>query len=256
MSQIIARVSSGIVATALGQAITIANSFVLVPVCLRYWGTLTYGEWLTLSAVISYLSLLDLGTQVYVTNRICHAYTRGELEDLHRDLHSALKLACAVATTTFMGAVLLVSWSPVDRLLNLQETTGSTATMTFLVLAGNTLLLSIPQGIVAGIYRATGAYPRGSNIGNAFRTCQFVVFVALIMAGGSMLEVSISVFLLNVISGAFMLWDLGPIRPEVRLGFRLGSFRHVLLLLMPGLQFLLMTVAGTLNAQGTVLIVS
>lgn len=130
------------------------------------------------------------------------------------------------------------------------------ATITLLFLGGNTLLLSIPQGVIGGIYRATGAYARGSMVGNIFRLVQLMTSMLVLFLAGSLVHLSVAWFVVNMASGAFMFWDLRRFRPTITVGIRLGSLRHIMRLITPGLLFLVMNTAGALNMQGTLLILN
>ena len=104
--RIVRRVTGGTVGNVLGQVINVAGQFVLVPIFLTYWGSQLYGEWLTLSAAVAYLTLVDFGIQSYVINRMNQCYVRGELEACSRILHSALYLYLLVSAGRCGGHVL------------------------------------------------------------------------------------------------------------------------------------------------------
>lgn len=252
----VGRLSRAIGATLLGQLFTVGMSFLLVPLALRQWGAGAYGEWLTLSALAGCLTLFDFGAQSYVTNRICQAYARGSVEQLHRDLHSALLFLYALPVIAFGLLMAVVAGIPVNAALHFQATGREMATLTLLLLSANTLLLAIPQGLMAGVYRATGANARGTMVGNVFRLIQLVVSITVLSGGGSMTALAASWVAINIVSGAVIVWDLRRIRPDVRIGIRLGSLAHGASLAGPSLLFLMLTVAATVNTQGTLLIVN
>src|SRR5512134_2975736 len=78
------RIVTGLASTSLYQIIAAAQSILLVPLFLRAWGTNGYGDWLTLTALVSYLGLMDLGGQNYIGNLLAFDYTRGEEADFRR----------------------------------------------------------------------------------------------------------------------------------------------------------------------------
>ena len=51
-------------------AITIAQAFILIPLCLTYLGGGLYGAWLAASELLVWLQLLDLGIPNLMTQRI------------------------------------------------------------------------------------------------------------------------------------------------------------------------------------------
>lgn len=256
MASLLARGLRGVGANILGHAISLANSVVLVPVFLASWGGQRYGEWLALSAVIGYLALLDFGIQTYVVNRMCQAYVQGRLWDLHRDLHSSLKAFAGVAVAGVGGLLALVGFVPLDRVLGFHETSRGTAAVTFFLLGINVFLNSIPMGVIGGLYRATGEYPRAQMIGNVFRTLQLIVSVAVVLSHASMAGLALAWVLVNAAVIGFIVTDLRRMRPEIEIFPRSGSLLHGLTLLGPALLFLLISIASTVSAQGTILVVN
>ena len=73
------RLIQGIGANFLGQVINVASRVLLVPLFLTAWGAQVYGEWLILSSVVAYLSLTDLGGQLYIVNRLTQAYAQKDI---------------------------------------------------------------------------------------------------------------------------------------------------------------------------------
>src|SRR5260370_6579636 len=79
----------------------------LVPLYLKYWSTSLYGEYLALSAAVSYFASLDTGMQQAAINRLTKAYARGNFEEYRSVQHTALAfyLALAIGGTCLAAAV-------------------------------------------------------------------------------------------------------------------------------------------------------
>src|SRR5262245_54005084 len=120
------RVAKGTLANVLGQVLNIAGQLALVPILLRYWGNQTYGEWLALSAMVAYLSTLDLGMQTYVVNRLNQCYSLGQMDEYTRVLHSGLLVNLAIPLAGFCIALPLLFTAPLGRWLQLQDTPPAT----------------------------------------------------------------------------------------------------------------------------------
>src|ERR1017187_5195773 len=91
----------GLGSTALGQAISAAGSILLVPLFLHAWGADLYGRWISLTALASYLGLLDMGGQSYVGNLLAAEYVRGNDEEFQRRLSEGVSLFCLIAAIAF-----------------------------------------------------------------------------------------------------------------------------------------------------------
>ena len=159
----------GTSANLLGLILTFGQHVLLVPLFLHSWGSRLYGDWLALTAASGYLSLLEGGFQRYLTNRMNAAWELGDSKQFHRLLHTGIVFSVAV---TGVGAVVValgaffVPWPNLLRLSTLdQSLSGAT-----LMLAGLSLLASIPAGIVGGVYRCLKEYPRGVSLANLVRS--------------------------------------------------------------------------------------
>ena len=106
------RLIQGIGANFLGQIINLASRVLLVPLFLTAWGAEVYGEWLLLTSIVAYLSLTDLGGQLYIVNRLTQAYAQGDIPLFRKILHTGLSLFLIiplVAFAVFLGGHLPVS---------------------------------------------------------------------------------------------------------------------------------------------------
>ena len=54
------RIRRGFAANIAGNGVTVLGQLLTVPVLLSAWGTATYGEWLVLAAIPTYVALSDL----------------------------------------------------------------------------------------------------------------------------------------------------------------------------------------------------
>jgi len=84
------RLVKGFGANVIGQGLNVASKILLVPLFLQAWGTNVYGEWLVLSSFVAYLSLTDLGGQVYIVNRLTQAYSCQDTQLFRKSLHSGM----------------------------------------------------------------------------------------------------------------------------------------------------------------------
>ena len=76
----VGRIARGTLANVVSIFISMAGHIVLTPVFLMAWGVGLYGEWLTLSAAVAYMALLDFGIQTFVVNRLTQCYALGEIK--------------------------------------------------------------------------------------------------------------------------------------------------------------------------------
>ncbi len=253
-SGISSRVARGVGANFLGQAVNAIGQLLLVPLFLVYWGRQLYGEWLTLSAAVGYLAIVDFGMQMYVINRLNQLHSVGEWEDYNRTLHSAYFLSLVVSTASFVLLSTVFAIVPVEQWFRFSDTGRATAA-TVLVLLAAQVAFSIPQGLIAGVYRTIGEYPRGVMIGIAQKGAAILATVATLTAGAG-LSVLAAVQIAPMAAAAVYVWfDLRRRHPQVQLGIRRRDTRQALSFLAPSFFFFLIQAAMALVFQGSTLVV-
>src|SRR2546426_1173360 len=163
-ASIFGRVGRGVGALSLSAVVQIVGQVSIVPVALYAWGKVRYGEWVVLTGLVTFLRLTDLGLQTFVVNRICASYARGDRKEMQRSLSSALRVQIPLVLAVLGVIALALIVLPVQQALALQTVSRFGVILVGLLLAAE-LLINVPMGIVAGIYRATGRLPRAAVIG-------------------------------------------------------------------------------------------
>ncbi len=255
LNRVVRRVTGGTVGNVLGQVINVAGQFVLVPIFLTYWGNQLYGEWLTLSAAVAYLTLVDFGIQSYVINRMNQCYVRGELEACSRILHSALYLYLLVSA---VAALLMFSglwFLPIASWFQFTVTKPATVTVVGMLLTLQ-IVVAVPTGVIAGIYRAAGEYPREIMISNMFRLGSVILTAVVVAAGGKLTSVALLQMLTLAVGMVYVQIDLRRRHPQIHIGLSKADFAEAILFLAPSALFFLIHIATIVIVQGSTLVVS
>jgi O-antigen/teichoic acid export membrane protein len=90
-------------------AITVAQAFILIPLCLTHLGTTLYGAWLGGSELLVWLQLLDLGIPNLMTQRIGSAVGQSDTDSAARWSATGLGVVTALA---LMLALLAIAAAP------------------------------------------------------------------------------------------------------------------------------------------------
>jgi hypothetical protein len=82
----------------LGQGIAVVMQLVIPPFFLRFYanGIEVYGEWIALSASVTYLETLNYGIQTYANNQTTILYSGGDVEGAKAIQASAFRLLLLV----------------------------------------------------------------------------------------------------------------------------------------------------------------
>jgi O-antigen/teichoic acid export membrane protein len=172
------RFLEGAASKMLSLGVTFGEQILLVPVFLFYWGRESYGDWLALLSVGSFIAVLDLGLQGYYGNALQLAWARGQRDAFARMLRQSLAIYAVLVLTAVPVAIVVGPLAPWPSLLNLAHmpaTTAATA-MTLIALA---IITAVPFGVILGLYRAHGDFA----LGVFFVLLQRLVLIGLTVAG-------------------------------------------------------------------------
>ena len=209
------RFRRGALAGLLSSLIGSVDQLVLVPLFLFAWSPELYGEWLTLCAVAAYVVFADLGLSSYVVNRLTQEHAQEAREEFLRTLHSALAFTLTVSAALLVAAVAAALVLPLDALLGIELLDSTGLLVTLIALQ---FVLSLPRGLVLGVYRAVGEYDRGAMLANVRRVASCAITALLLAVGATPLVVAAGLILPLIAVLAFALVDLGRRHAWLRFG--------------------------------------
>jgi O-antigen/teichoic acid export membrane protein len=247
------RIGRGLAANAAGNAITALIQIVSVPVLLASWGVATYGEWLIVSAVPTYLALSDLGfataagnsmTMLAAHGRRSEAITLGRQVWSFTTLTSGLVILGAIgvgfALAGFFGSESAMSAAEVRAVL----------VALFLQVA-----VSIQYAMRDAWYRAGGRYPLGVAFRQLGRLTEFGAMMAVVLLGGRPGDAAVAFLLTSALGlglSSFVLLRAVPwssLRPEW------PDIQNMRLMLRPGLAFMTFPLGTAISIQGFVILI-
>lgn len=249
------RAISGSVFALIGQGLTSLKQIILVPLFLAAWGQIVYGEWLTISAAVAYLPLVDLGMHNYIANLLTQAHSRGRLDEYLKIFHSGLRLYLALTAATGAALAGLVFLLPIEGWLNITRTDPVTLRLTILLL-GWVLLLGLNNGLVMALYQSQGEYPRKTMLVNLRQLVMLLLVAGALVFRRGFVTVA-GVYLL-VAAGfiTFCALDLKRRRPRLEFGFREADWKTTLGFFGPGSLFMLITLTNALKIHGSLLVIN
>ena len=252
---IFSRFAKGTLANILVNIVNIIGQIVFVPVFLTFWGEQLYGEWLVLYAVVGYFTFVDFGLTAYVVNRLNQCFSSNALDEYTRILHSSLYLSLAVSSIVLILGSFLISNSSIERWFDfvLMDHTTAVLVTTLLLIQ---ILVSLPKGIIFGLYRTIGEYHRGQLVAAAMQT-GLVVFTVLALYTGGANPVQIATVQLIPVIGViiFSCWDLQRRHPHIRIDLKKRDFRLMLSFIRPSSFFFLITVSTVMIGQGSIVLI-
>lgn len=252
------RLALGLASSAMSQALAGAQAFVLVPLFVSAWDPDQYGRWLVLSAIASHLAIADLGGQNYVANVLAMHFGRGEEAEFRDRLSEAVSLFLLIGLGLFallLLGLLWAAWVPVglDRPL---LTAGEALALLFL--GALAVVMVVPGGVYATVYRASGLFARAAVVGNVGRVAHVAGCLVLLMAKASPAAVAGWILLSGTATTAAIVVDTRRVIPacrDIRLGIGL-AVRGARRFAVGSLHFWVITIANEVNQQGLLLVIA
>jgi O-antigen/teichoic acid export membrane protein len=238
-----------------GQGVTIVSQLLVPPFfLLRYSdGVEVYGEWVALSAAVTYLSTLNYGIQTYANNQMTIDYNRGSVDGAKTLQASALRLLLLViGVLSVVG--LCVFFMPIGRWLNLRHVSSAEASLTLYLLVLQ-MLVNMLFALFANSYMMIGRMHRGANW-MIFQRLAATLGIALCAWFRASFEILASVQLASVLLfGVLVVIDTRRVAPILVPSLRYGRWSDIKPILRPSAHFGLLSLSSFLTWQGPVLLI-
>ncbi len=245
------RISKNLLALFTGNGINIIWNLVLPPIFLHKYGTSLYGEWLALSASVSYLSTLNFGVQTYVNQDLTVRYHGGQREGFQVQQSTALRLLMGIAA---VGSVLSLALFlvPLKRLLHLSISQHeATWAAYFLALQ---ILINILFGYFGGSFMVVARSHRGTHWNNIQRVSIIVVTAGMAWVHSSFAVVALAQLLTYIACLIGILIDIRISASDIFPTLRYWDGKAVAGILKPSGYFAMIYASTFLSFQLPVLI--
>lgn len=251
------RIWTGISSSAVAQAIAAGHVVLLVPFFLRAWGVDGYGHWLTLTALVSYLSLLDLGAQNYIGNLLAIDHARGQRASFRTTLSEGVSLFLGIGLAAAIVLGILSYLAVTVTLPGLSRPLGSSEAWILTFLGIHLVMVSVPGGVYVTAYRATGLFARGAMVGNAVRVISVGVSAGLLWLSITPRAYALSVLTTGLVLTLVIILDTRRCIPGCRgLDVSLRSARKGVVHLHGSMYFWLLALAQAAKQQGILLVLA
>ena len=247
------RIARGLAANIGGMGVTLVIQLVSVPVLLAAWGVPTYGEWLVLSAVPTYVALSDLSFSSVAGNSMVMLVAQGKRTDavtLGRRLWSIVTVMTGIAVLAAVAIALVFGGA-------FGSGAAIPASEAQIVLVALFLQVAVGNqyGVLDAWYRAGGRYPLSAALRHLGRLLEFGALMGAVLLGARPSTAAIA-FLAGSVAGFGVSWVVlrravpwSTFRPERP---HLQTFRE---LLAPGVAFMAFPIGNALSLQGFTIVI-
>lgn len=235
-------------AGAFGQAVVIVIQIFSLPLFLKQWDTATYGTWLLLSAMPSYLAMTDLGMVATAGNRMTMALGHGDKVEANRLFHSAFMFVLVMTGGAVLLSVPVALFAPFDSL----QSADQRMAICLLILG---VLVAQFGGLSDAIFRATGRFAQALMLGNVLRLLEWGGMMAGLYMAGTFTAVALGGLLVRVACTAVLVWVSAKGSHGLTWHWRQASMAEIKSLFKPALSFMVFPLSSALSLQGITLLV-
>ena len=201
------------------HAIAVFQQIGLVPLFIHVYGKAGYGEWLAISAAVSYLGTLDFGVQTFVNQDLTVRYHRGDMAEFHLVQSTALRLllgivsfACIIATVVF--------FLPVQHMLKMDgvhgdPVVGPRVVQIAIFFMAMQALTNIIYGYFAGTFMVLGKAYIGSYWNNAKNLTLISTAVVAVSLHSNFAGIAIAQYSGLMLCLMAQLWHLYRVGPDI-----------------------------------------
>jgi O-antigen/teichoic acid export membrane protein len=233
------------------QIVVMVTQLLLPAAFIRVFGTNTYGQWIALSAAVSYLGTFNYGLQTYTNMQMTIHYNRGELQECRYTQSAGLR----ILLSAFFGAALLLSvifLLPIASWLHL--TISATAAHWTLYFLGMQVMSSMLFGFFSGSYMVFGEAHRGAHFGNANQLFSMIVMVSLVSLHQPFPFIAAGQMSVTLSMALFLCFDLGRRAPDIKPTIRYWKAGSLGSILKPSAQYMLLASSNLIAYQLPVLL--
>src|SRR6266498_1314245 len=197
--------------------LTGALSFFVSPYVVHHLGSTTYGVWVLINSMVSYMALLDLGMRGAVVRFVSADQPRG----LHNEASKAV--SAALWFRLWLGAVAIVATVGLSlvstRIFHIPAEL-HTATRVAILLSGTNLALSLTFGVFSGVLNALHRFDLISLAAIGQSVLNAVGLVILLGSGHGIVAIALWQLSVGLLTGVFLYKMARRVYPQLALFFR------------------------------------
>ena len=240
------------------HAIAVIQQVGLVPLFIHVYGKAGYGEWLAISAAVSYLGTLDFGVQTFVNQDLTVRYHRGDMNEFHLNQSTALRLLLGIVTVAALCAT-IVFVLPMQHILRMDGVHGDPIVPAHVVqlaifFMALQALTNIIYGYFGGTFMVLGKPYIGAYWNNAKMLTLISTAVVSVLFHASFAGIAIAQYAGILLCFCAQLWHLHRVGPDIFPTLKYWDRSLVMKILKPSGYFMLIYSSNFLVYQLPILI--
>lgn len=250
------RIIRGVSANIIGQILNVLNKLALVPLFIGSWGAEKYGEWLLINSIVSYLALTEMGGTHYIVNKLTQLYTKKNQNGFDKTLKTGLILFIIIPILILALILILITCVPLQNFFSVSNINNDEFNI-LLVLLAVQVCLSLPVGLILGVYRAIGKYTLSVMYSNFVQLLQLLIVSAALLSGLGLISIAVAqatpILIIGIISAIFLYNKLNNPNLLVFNDIKIVDLKK---LIVPSFNFFIIQMSQLFVQQGTILIIA
>lgn len=242
------RIIAGMGANSFGMVITVAIQLVSVPLFLHFWDLETYGKWLILTAIPSYLSMADVGMVTAAGNKMTMAMGKNDPFEANQIFQSAQAFMLIVCGALALIVIPIVLFAPLPWFENMGQR---------VALAGMSLgvLVSLFGGLSEAAFKASERYAFGTMLSNYVRLGEFLGCIVGLALMGSFASVAFGGCIMKLIGCIVGMMLVNKNNLAFNWGLRYASLVEIKSMFKHAVSFMAFPLANALSFQAITILV-
>ena len=248
------RLFKGIGAASFSQILNIFTQISIVPLFLFFLGVSSYGDWIVLSTIPSYLMMSDLGLLNVAAIQITLEIAKNNKQKALVIFQGTWVFICILNFILFLISFLYLV-IPFDKWFNLQTITNSQAISIAFILTLS-VLINLQSGSIGAVFRSDGKYIIGIWITTFSKFIEFTAISICLIFGASLFDIALVQLFVRIIVFCIYLSFLNKYFPWIVISFNLQSFMKIKSMILPSLAYMVFPLGNMLKNQGVLMLVS
>ena len=239
------RIISGSLASYLNTAVSLISNLVLVPMYLFYLGKEEYGLWLVILSIVSYLGFSNLGIAQSVANFVASTNAKNDYDNIKSIVATGFWIYVLIIILAMMITIGMVLVVPLDDYLNVPESLKHVV-VPVLVISSAFFLLKLPLTIFNVTLRSLNLIYKEQLFLLLFTIIQSIGIVAVLWNDVGLVGLSVVYGFTGLLTGLVLYLHLNKIIPNFSVSRKFASKAMAKKLIVPGVYFFILQLAGIL----------
>lgn len=242
------RVVAGMGANSFGMAINIGIQLASLPLFLHFWDIATYGTWLILSAIPTYLSMADVGMVTAAGNKMTMAIGNDDSLEANRVFQSAQMFMGIICGALALLVVPLMLLAPLPGVTTMDQRVALAA-------LSIGVLVSFLGGLSEAVFKSTQRYATGTMVGTLVRVGEWLGFMAGLATVGSFAAVAVTGMAVRLVGTVVCMVLATRGQHGLSWGIHAADRAEIRSIFKPAVSFMAFPLANALSFQGITLLV-